>query len=131
MYQAMSCGFQSATVSSYMTVEDKLEEQGAGWFSFESTPKKKKKVDGGKKKASGFLFWNVYTERGSFSEKTEFPVVGLQEGESLLLAGGHFSFSSFGVELEVSNPSGHPHGLPVCCCSFTWLLGCALELALH
>lgn len=50
MYQAMSCGFQSATVSSYMTVEDKLEEQGAGWFSFESTPKKKKKWMGGKKK---------------------------------------------------------------------------------
>lgn len=30
-----------------MTVEEKLEEQGAGWFSFESTPKKKKKGWGG------------------------------------------------------------------------------------
>lgn len=47
MYRKMSCGFQSATVSSYMTVEEKLEEQGAGWFSFESTPKKKKKGWGG------------------------------------------------------------------------------------
>lgn len=52
MYRKMSCGFQSATVSSYMTVEEKLEEQGAGWFSFESTPKKKKKRMGGEPQAS-------------------------------------------------------------------------------
>lgn len=94
MYRKMSCGFQSATVSSYMTVEEKLEEQGAGWFSFESTPKKKKKDGGG---ASGFLFWNFYTESVSFSEKTDLPVVGLREGESLLLARGHFSSLTFGA----------------------------------
>lgn len=66
MYQAMSCGFQSATVSSYMTVEDKLEEQGAGWFSFESTPKKKKK-DGEKEKKPQASCSGMSIQRGVFS----------------------------------------------------------------
>lgn len=66
MYQVMSCGFQSATVSSYMTVEDKLEEQGAGWFSFESTPKKKKKRMGKKKKSLRLPVLECLYREGSF-----------------------------------------------------------------